>query len=36
MALNKFIIQKSFANSTSAGSGKTYTLKIKDINAIYS
>ena len=34
--LNKFTVQKSFANSKSAGSGKTYTLKIKDINDIYS
>lgn len=34
--INKFTIQKSFANSTSAGSGKSYTLRRKYINAIYS
>ena len=33
--LNKFTIQKSFAIRVGAGSGKSYTLKIKDINDIY-
>lgn len=32
--MNKFTIQKSFAISAGAGSGKTYTLSRKYINAI--
>ena len=32
--LNKFTIQKSFAISAGAGSGKTYTLSRRYINAI--
>ena len=34
MNLNKFTIQKSFAISAGAGSGKTYTLSRRYINAI--
>lgn len=34
MALNKFTIQKSFAINAGAGSGKTYTLSRRYINAI--
>ena len=34
MSLNKFTIQKSFAISAGAGSGKTYTLSRRYINAI--
>lgn len=34
MSLNKFTIQKSFAISAGAGSGKTYTLSRKYINAL--
>ena len=34
MGLNKFTIQKSFAISAGAGSGKTYTLSRRYINAI--
>ncbi len=34
MALNKFTIQKSFAISAGAGSGKTYTLSRRYINAL--
>lgn len=34
MALNKFTVQKSFAISAGAGSGKTYTLSRRYINAI--
>ena len=34
MSLNKFTIQKSFAISTGAGSGKTYTLSRRYINAL--
>lgn len=34
--LNKFTIQKSFAINAGAGSGKSYTLRRKYINAIYS
>ncbi len=36
MSLNKFTIQKSFAIRVGAGSGKSYTLRRKYINAIYS
>ena len=32
--LNKFTIQKSFAINAGAGSGKTYTLSRRYINAI--
>ncbi len=32
--LNKFTVQKSFAISADAGSGKTYTLSRRYINAI--
>ena len=34
MSLNKFTIQKSFAISAGAGSGKTYTLSRRYINAL--
>lgn len=34
MSLNKFTIQKSFAISAGAGSGKTYTLTKRYINAV--
>lgn len=34
MSLNKFTIQKSFAINAGAGSGKTYTLSRRYINAI--
>ena len=34
MNLNKFTIQKSFAISAEAGSGKTYTLSRRYINAL--
>ena len=34
MCLNKFTIQKSFAISAGAGSGKTYTLSRRYINAL--
>ena len=34
MSLNKFTVQKSFAISAGAGSGKTYTLSRRYINAI--
>ena len=34
MSLNKFTIQKSFAINAGAGSGKTYTLNRRYINAI--
>lgn len=34
MTLNKFTIQKSFAISAGAGSGKTYTLSRRYINAL--
>ena len=34
MSLNKFTIQKSFAISAGAGSGKTYTLSRRHINAL--
>lgn len=34
MSLNKFTIQKSFAISAGAGSGKTYTLSRRYINAV--
>jgi len=34
MNLNKFTIQKSFTTSAGAGSGKTYTLSRRYINAL--
>ena len=34
MSLNKFTIQKSFAINAGAGSGKTYTLSRRYINAL--